>query len=113
MTVLKCTVLGDNIVGRPQGQRSKQHPLTGESLEPGAEDKHSDANTEISSVCQMLVMASAPASSAWRSGMVIALSPPLLGAYRSGQRKETPNDPPSHTPPNGAVAIDVAVEGMP
>ena len=29
ITALKYTVLGDNIVGRPQGQRSSQHPLTG------------------------------------------------------------------------------------
>ena len=38
---------------------------------------------------------------------------PLLGAYRFGQRKENPNDPPSHAPSNGAVAIAVRVEGMP
>ena len=62
ITALKCTVLGDNIVGRPQGQRSPQHPLTGGSLEPGAKDKHSDANTEISSACQMLAM---PSKNLW------------------------------------------------
>ncbi len=35
ITALKCTVLGDNIVGRPQGQRSPQHPLTGKVLSRG------------------------------------------------------------------------------